>query len=201
MSLLEGVGMTPTGKNFTIATAFMCNEQATTYRWILQQIKTLIFYIRYVKWLGRTNWEEGSAITDYWMDTPDHLYVIVNTFYLCIVFLAQLGTTTVLPLVYNMDGNAGTIFIGFIEEQEHFIQLAVHESHWEYSRDSIFSGDCGGGTNPCNHPCRNSVELPEHWSMSLSISAKVPRAILPPQKYSLTRTSCCLATCVPPKAG
>ncbi|KAI5663566.1 hypothetical protein M9H77_22889 [Catharanthus roseus] len=26
MPLLEAVGMTPTGKNFTIATAFMCNE-------------------------------------------------------------------------------------------------------------------------------------------------------------------------------
>ncbi|KAI5662357.1 hypothetical protein M9H77_21680 [Catharanthus roseus] len=29
--LLEAVGMTPTGKNFTVAIAFMCNEQATTY--------------------------------------------------------------------------------------------------------------------------------------------------------------------------
>ncbi|KAI5655575.1 hypothetical protein M9H77_32762 [Catharanthus roseus] len=32
MPLLEAVGMTPTGKNFTMATTFMCNEQATTYR-------------------------------------------------------------------------------------------------------------------------------------------------------------------------
>ncbi|KAI5656589.1 hypothetical protein M9H77_25382 [Catharanthus roseus] len=43
MPLLECVGMTPTGKNFTVATAFMCNEQATTYRWVLQQIKHLYF--------------------------------------------------------------------------------------------------------------------------------------------------------------
>ncbi|KAI5663474.1 hypothetical protein M9H77_22797 [Catharanthus roseus] len=35
MPLLECVGMTSTGKNFTVATAFMCNEQTTTYRWIL----------------------------------------------------------------------------------------------------------------------------------------------------------------------
>ncbi|KAI5668488.1 hypothetical protein M9H77_18341 [Catharanthus roseus] len=41
MPLLEAVGMTPTGKNFTVATAFICNEQTTTYRWILQQIKHL----------------------------------------------------------------------------------------------------------------------------------------------------------------
>ncbi|KAI5656957.1 hypothetical protein M9H77_25750 [Catharanthus roseus] len=39
MPLLEAVGMTPTGKNFTVATAFMCNEQAMTLRWVLQQIK------------------------------------------------------------------------------------------------------------------------------------------------------------------
>ncbi|KAI5652663.1 hypothetical protein M9H77_29850 [Catharanthus roseus] len=33
--------MTTTGKNFIVATTFMCIEQATTYRWILQQIKHL----------------------------------------------------------------------------------------------------------------------------------------------------------------
>ncbi|KAI5675912.1 hypothetical protein M9H77_06862 [Catharanthus roseus] len=43
MPLLEVVGMAPTGKNFTVATAFMRNKQATTYRWVLQQIKHLYF--------------------------------------------------------------------------------------------------------------------------------------------------------------
>ncbi|KAI5662450.1 hypothetical protein M9H77_21773 [Catharanthus roseus] len=33
MPLLEAVGMTSTGKNFTVATAFMRNEQATTFKW------------------------------------------------------------------------------------------------------------------------------------------------------------------------
>ncbi|KAI5675805.1 hypothetical protein M9H77_06755 [Catharanthus roseus] len=33
MPLLKIVGMTPIGKNFTIVTAFMRNEQATTYKW------------------------------------------------------------------------------------------------------------------------------------------------------------------------
>ncbi|KAI5670627.1 hypothetical protein M9H77_10991 [Catharanthus roseus] len=33
MPLLECVGMTPTGKNFIVATTFMCNEQAMTYIW------------------------------------------------------------------------------------------------------------------------------------------------------------------------
>ncbi|KAI5681981.1 hypothetical protein M9H77_03209 [Catharanthus roseus] len=43
MPLLEAVGMTPTEKNFTVATVFMCNEQAMTYTWVLQQIKHLYF--------------------------------------------------------------------------------------------------------------------------------------------------------------
>ncbi|KAI5681560.1 hypothetical protein M9H77_02788 [Catharanthus roseus] len=33
MPLLEAVGLTLTGKNFNVATAFMGNEQATIYRW------------------------------------------------------------------------------------------------------------------------------------------------------------------------
>ncbi|KAI5663946.1 hypothetical protein M9H77_23269 [Catharanthus roseus] len=36
MPLSEAVGLTPTSKNFTVATAFMRNEQAITYRWVLQ---------------------------------------------------------------------------------------------------------------------------------------------------------------------
>ncbi|KAI5658695.1 hypothetical protein M9H77_27488 [Catharanthus roseus] len=36
MPLLEVVGMTPIGKNFTVASAFMRNEQVTTYGWVLQ---------------------------------------------------------------------------------------------------------------------------------------------------------------------
>ncbi|KAI5648755.1 hypothetical protein M9H77_34760 [Catharanthus roseus] len=36
MPLLEVIGMTHTGKNFTVATTFMQNEQATTYRWDLE---------------------------------------------------------------------------------------------------------------------------------------------------------------------
>ncbi|KAI5683784.1 hypothetical protein M9H77_05012 [Catharanthus roseus] len=182
MPLLEAVGMTLTEKNFTVATAFMCNKQATAYIWANQ-------------------WEEGSTPADYWMDTLDHLYVIANTFNLCVVFLAQLDSTTVLPLVSNMDGSAGTLVIGFIEEQQYFIQLPVNESHWEYFRDSVSSGDCGRGTNPCNHPFRNSVEWLEYLSKNLSVSAKVPQTIVPPQKYSSTRTSCCLAAYVPPEAG
>ncbi|KAI5665923.1 hypothetical protein M9H77_15776 [Catharanthus roseus] len=41
LPLLEAVRMTPTGKKFTVAIASLCNEQNTTYRWVLQQIKHL----------------------------------------------------------------------------------------------------------------------------------------------------------------
>ncbi|KAI5656402.1 hypothetical protein M9H77_25195 [Catharanthus roseus] len=206
--------MTPTGKNFTVATAFMCNEQATTYRWVLQQIKHLYFtsamsngqgsainegeplvvltdresglmqglcinlyktrrmwlemvigfrvvsnflfgdenhwveirrrmsydlqYRMYVyeqlfssvervtELIMKTNWEEGSAPPEYWMNTPDHLYVI---------------STTVLPLVSNMNGPAGTIFIRLIEELQHFIHpFSPLQVQWEYHRDMQVSG-------------------------------------------------------------
>ncbi|KAI5683481.1 hypothetical protein M9H77_04709 [Catharanthus roseus] len=32
----------------------------------------------------QTNWEEGSAPPEYWMNTSDHLYVIANTFNICV---------------------------------------------------------------------------------------------------------------------
>ncbi|KAI5673515.1 hypothetical protein M9H77_13879 [Catharanthus roseus] len=95
------------------------------------------------------------------------------------------GSTTVLPLVSNMDGNAGTIFIGFIEEHQHFIQVASR---------AIKSNKVWGGIT-------RATEWPKYWSMSLLISAKVPQAIVPPQKYSSTHTSCCLGSCLPAEAG
>ncbi|KAI5669327.1 hypothetical protein M9H77_19180 [Catharanthus roseus] len=73
----------------------------------------------------QTNWEDGSAPREYWMNTPDHLYVIANTFNLCVVFLVRSQSTTVLPLVSNMDGPSRTIFVGLIEELQHFIQLQL----------------------------------------------------------------------------
>ncbi|KAI5682029.1 hypothetical protein M9H77_03257 [Catharanthus roseus] len=94
----------------------------------------------------KTNWKEGSAPPEYWMDTPDHLYIIANTFNLCIVFLARSKSTIVLPLVSNMDGSAGTIFIELIEELQHFIQLVDGcplpplPVQWEYHRDIRVSG-------------------------------------------------------------
>ncbi|KAI5663606.1 hypothetical protein M9H77_22929 [Catharanthus roseus] len=42
MPLLEVVRMTPTGKNFTVATVFMCNEHATTYKWFIQNWKNVV---------------------------------------------------------------------------------------------------------------------------------------------------------------
>ncbi|KAI5652239.1 hypothetical protein M9H77_29426 [Catharanthus roseus] len=143
--------------------------------------------------IRKTNWEEGSAPADYWMDISDHLYVIANKFNLCVVFLARLGSTTVLPLVSNMDGNAGTIFIGFIEEQEHFIHsLGWHRGSYRYVKAT---GNIPGILYP--QVTAGEVTL-VHDSVN---KCKVPRATVPPQKYSSTRTSCCLSAYVPPEAG
>ncbi|KAI5647464.1 hypothetical protein M9H77_33469 [Catharanthus roseus] len=64
---------------------------------------------------GRVEDVEGSTPINYWIDTPDQLYVIANTFNLCVVLIARFGSTTVLPLYSNMDCTAGLLFIGFIE--------------------------------------------------------------------------------------
>ncbi|KAI5678224.1 hypothetical protein M9H77_09174 [Catharanthus roseus] len=80
---------------------------------------------RVTELIKKTNWEESLAPPEYWMDTPDHFYIIANTFNLCVVFLAWSESTTVLPLVSNMDGTAGTIFIELIEELQYFIQLQL----------------------------------------------------------------------------
>ncbi|KAI5671718.1 hypothetical protein M9H77_12082 [Catharanthus roseus] len=44
---------------------------------------------RVTELIMKTNWEEGSAPPKYWMDTPDHLYVIANTFNLCVLQLVD----------------------------------------------------------------------------------------------------------------
>ncbi|KAI5662053.1 hypothetical protein M9H77_21376 [Catharanthus roseus] len=119
------------------------------------------------------------------MDTPDHLNVIANTFNLCIVLIARFGSITVLPLYSNMDCIAEMLFIGFILEQKHFIHLLL----------------------------RDGCPLPPIQSLSLSftfksnrawggiagaiVNAKVPRAIVPPQKYSAPCISYYLAACMP----
>ncbi|KAI5681243.1 hypothetical protein M9H77_02470 [Catharanthus roseus] len=43
-------------------------------------------------------------------------------------------------------------------------------------------------------------QLLEHKSRTLSVNAKVPRATVPPQKYSSPCTSCFLTACVPHEA-
>ncbi|KAI5656938.1 hypothetical protein M9H77_25731 [Catharanthus roseus] len=70
---------------------------------------------RVTELIMQTNWEDGSAPRDHWINTPNHLYVIANTFNLCDVFLARSQSTVVLPLVSNMDGPSGTIFVGLKE--------------------------------------------------------------------------------------
>ncbi|KAI5661265.1 hypothetical protein M9H77_20588 [Catharanthus roseus] len=53
----QAIEMTPTGKNYTVATAIMQNEQATIYRWVLQQIK----HLYYSSAVSAGNEQDGSA--------------------------------------------------------------------------------------------------------------------------------------------
>ncbi|KAI5656509.1 hypothetical protein M9H77_25302 [Catharanthus roseus] len=52
MPLLEVVGMTPTDKNFTVASAFMRNEQATTYRWTKWKTRPDFLHYLFNNWLN-----------------------------------------------------------------------------------------------------------------------------------------------------
>ncbi|KAI5648162.1 hypothetical protein M9H77_34167 [Catharanthus roseus] len=76
---------------------------------------------RVIELIRKTNWVEGSAPIDYWLDTPDNRYIIANTFNLYVVLIARFGSTIVLPLYSNMDCTTIILFIRFIAKQEHFI--------------------------------------------------------------------------------
>ncbi|KAI5652511.1 hypothetical protein M9H77_29698 [Catharanthus roseus] len=92
---------------------------------------------RVTELIRKTNWGEGLTLVDYWIDTPDHLYVIANTFNLCVVLIARFGSSTVLPLYSNMDCTAGMLFIGFIAEQKHFINMDALCLQYRYNGNII----------------------------------------------------------------
>ncbi|KAI5650558.1 hypothetical protein M9H77_36563 [Catharanthus roseus] len=145
--------------SFMVVSNFLFGDENHWIEIGRRMIFDLWHHIRvYEQWFGsvelvtalimKTNWEDSLAPRDHWMNTPDHLYVIANTFNLCVVFLARSQSTTVLPLVSNMDGPSGTIFVGLIEELQHFIQLQLIDGcplpqlhvQWEYHRDMRVSG-------------------------------------------------------------
>ncbi|KAI5659719.1 hypothetical protein M9H77_28512 [Catharanthus roseus] len=76
--------------------------------------------------IHRTQWQYGLALLEHWLKTPDFLYVIASAFNLCVVLIAQLGSTTVLPLYSYSDCPGGTLVIGLLTEQQHFIQFYCH---------------------------------------------------------------------------
>ncbi|KAI5666694.1 hypothetical protein M9H77_16547 [Catharanthus roseus] len=185
MPLLEAVGMTPTDKNFTVATVFMRNEQGSTYRWsskvklprlrahwrilslkkslrrrapILNNLSNRIshwalkkiwdeinracelsddaqnkcgHYLRkshrlpyayelLSRYIQRTQWFDGLAPEEHWLEIPDHLYVIANTFNFCVVLIAGLGST----ILQLQDG----------------CSLPPLNVQWEFHRDIQLSG-------------------------------------------------------------
>ncbi|KAI5678620.1 hypothetical protein M9H77_09570 [Catharanthus roseus] len=72
----------------------------------------------------RIHWPvDEPAPYQHWFETPDSLYIIANAFNLCVILIVQLGSTTVLPLYSYSDGPGGTLVIGLLTEQQHFIQL------------------------------------------------------------------------------
>ncbi|KAI5659226.1 hypothetical protein M9H77_28019 [Catharanthus roseus] len=52
---------------------------------------------------------DGPAPYAHWFETPDSLYIIANAFNLCVILIAQLGSTTVLPLYSYSDRPEATL--------------------------------------------------------------------------------------------
>ncbi|KAI5676841.1 hypothetical protein M9H77_07791 [Catharanthus roseus] len=76
----------------------------------------------------RKRWQDVRTSYEHWLETPDSLYVIANAFNLCVILIAQLGSTTVLPLYLYLDRPGGTLVIGLLTEQQHLIQW-LHSQH------------------------------------------------------------------------
>ncbi|KAI5652747.1 hypothetical protein M9H77_29934 [Catharanthus roseus] len=76
----------------------------------------------------RIHWPvDKPASYQHWFETSDSLYIIANAFNLCVILIAQLGSTTVLPLYSYSDRSGGTLVIGLLTEQQHFIQLQLND--------------------------------------------------------------------------
>ncbi|KAI5677624.1 hypothetical protein M9H77_08574 [Catharanthus roseus] len=76
----------------------------------------------------RIHWPvDEPAPYAHWFETPDSLYIIANAFNLCVILIAQLGSMTVLPLYSHSDRPEGTLVIGLLIEERHFIQLQLND--------------------------------------------------------------------------
>ncbi|KAI5666714.1 hypothetical protein M9H77_16567 [Catharanthus roseus] len=79
---------------------------------------------RVTKLVHRIHWPvDGPASYAHWFETPYSLYIIANAFNLCVILIGQLGSMTVLPLYSYSDRPEGTLVIGLLTKQRHFIQL------------------------------------------------------------------------------
>ncbi|KAI5658638.1 hypothetical protein M9H77_27431 [Catharanthus roseus] len=75
----------------------------------------------------RIRWQDGPTLYEHWLETLDSLYAIENAFNLCVILIAKLGSTIVLPLYSYSDCPGSTLVIGLLTEQQHFIQLQMHD--------------------------------------------------------------------------
>ncbi|KAI5675281.1 hypothetical protein M9H77_06231 [Catharanthus roseus] len=127
MSFLEALHMTPTGKNFTVATGSIINEGEPLV--ILTNRESGLMSRGRGRKTGRSslssvvNLDALSTPFPFNNAFPEFIYEFILNW----KNVVGDGSTTVLSLISNMDGNAGTIFIGFIEEQQHFIQLHLRD--------------------------------------------------------------------------
>ncbi|KAI5683509.1 hypothetical protein M9H77_04737 [Catharanthus roseus] len=136
MPLLEAVGITPTGKNFTVATAFKQNEQAKTYRWVLQQIKHLYFSST----VSKRNEQDGSAYEPCVIniDRESSLMPVIEERHIDQNVLAKL--TKMIKdeeIASRFVNNSWHKLLNEIDEQEYLKKLDVLKTKWNIRRDFL----------------------------------------------------------------
>ncbi|KAI5682862.1 hypothetical protein M9H77_04090 [Catharanthus roseus] len=85
--------------------------------------------------IHRTQWEDGHAPLEHWLDTPDSLYFIANAFNLCVVLIARLRSTTVLPLYSYSDRTVDTLL-----QMRDRCSLPPLHVQWEYQCSDRVTG-------------------------------------------------------------
>ncbi|KAI5652272.1 hypothetical protein M9H77_29459 [Catharanthus roseus] len=84
--------------------------------------------VRVNELVHRIHWPvDGPVSYMHWFEIPDLLYIIANAFNLCVILIAQLGSTIVLPLYSYLDRPEGTLVVDLLTEQRHCIQLQSND--------------------------------------------------------------------------
>ncbi|KAI5676188.1 hypothetical protein M9H77_07138 [Catharanthus roseus] len=104
---------------YRIVAVFVFGDEHQWPEWV-QRYVLMSLFIGYIgQWM--------NLPYEHWFEKPDSFYVIENAFNPCVILIAQLGSMTVFPLYSYSNRPGGTLVIGLLTEQQHFIQLQLND--------------------------------------------------------------------------